>query len=371
MRSDPTILISSGEMSGDMHAAQLIRRLRERVPGARIQALGGDCCAEAGAELLFHYRDYAILGFTGVLANIPKLFRLERALKARLRAGVDLFVPVDYPGLNLRLAAYAKKLGIPVLYYISPQVWAWGAGRIEKLARSVDAMAVILPFEEEIYRRRGMRVEFVGHPFVVDHVLPEPLPQSARTGVGILPGSRNQEVERILPVLLRTARTMSAKHPGLEFTVGKSAAVPEATYQAIVTRENVAVDFEGDAVEVMRRSRLLLVASGTATLQSALMETPLVIVYKVSAFNFFLASRLVTLKNIGLVNVILGDAVCPEFVQRGATPARIAPAALELLEDERCSGDMRERFKQLKEMLSGGGGCRRVAQLAKELLAVK
>jgi lipid-A-disaccharide synthase len=371
MKSDPKILLSSGETSGDIHAAQLIRRLRERIPNAHIQALGGDRCADAGAELLFHYHDYAILGFTGVVVNLPKLLKLERALKARLRDGVDLFIAVDYPGLNLRLAAYAKKTDVPVLYYISPQVWAWGAGRIKKLAKSVDAMAVILPFEEDIYRRRGIPVEYVGHPFVEDHALPEPLSQNERVGVGVLPGSRAQEVERILPVMLRTAGIMSAARSDLKFTVGRSPTVPEWVYRTIVAREGVAVAFDDDAVEVMRRSRLLLVASGTATLQGALMETPLVIVYKVSAFNFFLASRLVKLQNIGLVNVILGEEVCPEFIQGNATPSRIASAGLELYEDERSRDRMCGRFKQLRGMLSGGGGCNRVAQLAAELMKAK
>jgi lipid-A-disaccharide synthase len=221
-RPDPSILLCSGEMSGDIHAAQLIRRLYERFPQARVRAMGGDRCEEAGADLLFHYREYAILGFTGVLANIPKLIRLERALKKRLREGVDLFVAVDYPGLNLRLAAYAKKAGVPVLYYISPQLWAWGEGRIEKMARSVDAMAVILPFEEEMYRRRGIRVEYVGHPFVVDHELPKPLPEDERSGIGLLPGSRTQEVQRILPILLGSARRIAAAQPDSSFTVGRS-----------------------------------------------------------------------------------------------------------------------------------------------------
>jgi len=151
MTDRPTIVLSSGEMSGDLHAGRLVTRLRERLPRHRVLALGGDRCAQAGAELLFHYRDYAILGFTGVLANLPRLWRLERTLRARLHTA-DLFVAVDYPGLNLRLAAHARRLGVPVLYYISPQVWAWGASRIPKMARVIDRLAVILPFEEEIYR---------------------------------------------------------------------------------------------------------------------------------------------------------------------------------------------------------------------------
>lgn len=368
MSSNPNILLCCGEMSGDMHAAQLIKRLREQIPGVRIRALGGDRCAEAGAELLFHYREYAILGFSGVLANIPKLWSLERALKKQLRGGVDLFIAVDYPGLNMRLAAYAKKMGVPVLYYISPQLWAWGAGRMDKLARSVDMMAVILPFEKEMYERAGVPVEYVGHPFVVDHESPPPLPDDARSGIGILPGSRSQEVHRVFPVMLEAAKYLAAKSPGLVFTVGRSPAVPEALYQEISRGAAVDLDFDDDAVAVMRRSKLLLVASGTATLQGALLHTPLVIVYKVSAFNYFLARRLVTLDRIGLVNVVLGDMVCPEFIQRDAVPGRIGPAALELFEGGERRRDMLERFATLGGVLSGGGGCKRVAELAAGLI---
>jgi lipid-A-disaccharide synthase len=368
MLSSPTILLSSGEMSGDLHAAQLVRRLKERIPGATILALGGDRCREAGAELLSHYKDYAVLGFTGVLANLPRFLRLERSLKSRLAADVDLFVPVDYPGLNLRLAAHARRHGVPVLYYISPQVWAWGGGRLEKIARSVDHMAVILPFEVELYRRRGVPVDFVGHPFVVDHELPEPLGARDRSGVGLLPGSRLQEVKRILPALAGTAKRMREAEPGLAFTVGRSPDVPEALYRQILDRAGIEAVLDPDALGVMRRSRIMVVASGTATLQGALMETPMVIVYKASAFNYFLGRRLIKIPNIGLVNVILGETVCPEFIQRDAVAGRIAPAALELLHNGERRREMLERFARLRQVLSGEGGCRRVAQIASQLL---
>lgn len=371
MRPDPTILVSCGEMSGDIHAAHLIRRLKEQIPGARVLALGGDACAAAGAELLFHYQDYAILGFSGVLANLPRLLRLERALKRRVRRDADLFIAVDYPGLNLRLADYAQKRGVPVLYYISPQLWAWGAGRIKKLAHSVDRMAVILPFETEIYSRRGIAVEFVGHPFVVDHELPEPLPQDKRSGIGLLPGSRAQEVQRILPVLLKSAALLSGAFPGVEFFIGRSPAVPRALYDSMTAGANLRLEFNDEAMDVMRHSRLLLVASGTATLQGALMETPLVIVYKVSLFNYLVARRLVKIDRIGLVNVILGDMVCPEFVQGDADPSKIASAAGELMRDDGRRAEMLGRFKELRTDLSGGRGCARVAEMAAELLDTK
>jgi lipid-A-disaccharide synthase len=367
MGDTTTIVLCSGEMSGDLHAARLVEALRSRIPGARILAMGGDRCAEAGADVLFHYRDYAILGFTGVLANLPRLARLERALKRRIESA-DLFVAVDYPGLNMRLAAHAHRQGVPVLYYISPQLWAWGAGRIDKIAACVDRMAVILPFEEHLYREHGVDAEFVGHPFVVDHELPPPFPEDERAGVGLLPGSREQEVRRIFPALLGAAEELARHDASLRFTVGRSPAVAPAVYDTLLGRGKVDVAYDDDAVSVMRRSRVVLVASGTATLQSALLGTPMVIVYRVSPLNYFLASRLIKIKNIGLVNVILGDRVAPEFIQKDASPGAISGAARTLLADGEARRRTIARFATLRDMLSGGGGCRRVAELAGELV---
>ncbi len=368
MANQTTILLCCGELSGDQHASVLIREIRRRLPQARILALGGDQCLEAGAEVLFHINNYSVLGFSGVITGLGKFMRLERRLKKILREGVDLFIPVDYPGLNLRLAAAAEAMGIPVLYYISPQVWAWGQGRLDKIKRVVDRMAVILPFEEEIYRQRGIPVEYVGHPFVVDHRLPPPEPEPRRTGVGLLPGSRIQEVRRILPALLEAAVYIDRKRPGEQFVIGRNPAVPRPVYQREIERSGLEVGIDDDAVGVMGRSRALLVASGTATLQAALLETPLVIVYRVSPLNYFLARRLVQVDTIGLVNIILGEKLCAEFIQDDARPERIGEEALALIESGARREGMIERFKTLKTMLAGGGGCRRVAEIAEELL---
>jgi lipid-A-disaccharide synthase len=364
----PTIVISSGEMSGDMHAAILVRSLRERLPGARIAGMGGDRCRDAGAELLYHYRDYAILGFTEVLANLPRLLRLKRGME-RAIAGADLFVAVDYPGLNLRLADHARRRGVPVLYYIGPQVWAWGAGRLDRMAGVVDRMAVILPFEEPLYRDKGIAVEFVGHPFVVDHEMDPPLPQSERSGVGLLPGSREQEVSRILPALLGAASRIRERFPDEPFVVGRSSGVAPAVYDRIIADARVGVEVSDDPIGVMRASRLLLVASGTATLQGALAETPLVIVYKVSPLNYLLARRLIRIEQIGLINVILGEPAAPELIQSRATPGAIAELALDLLENREAREAMVGKFRRARGMLSGGGGTRRVAEIAAELVS--
>jgi lipid-A-disaccharide synthase len=364
----PKILLCCGEASGDLHASVLVREILRRIPHAEIVCMGGDRTAQAGAEVRFHIDRYAVMGFSDVLANLGRFIRLERRLKRILRDGVDLFVPVDYPGLNLRLAAYARKRGIPVLYFISPQIWAWGRNRIHKIGRSVERMVVILPFEEEIYRREGIPVDYVGHPFVEDHELPPPLPAEEREGIGLLPGSRPQEVRRILPLLLAAAQYITERRRGSRFVIGRNPSVPLEIYRRALIRFKLNIRIDDDAVDVMRRSRLLLAASGTATLQGALLGTPLVIVYHVSAFNYLLAKRLVTIQNIGLVNIILGRTVCPEFIQNEAKPERIGGAALEIIEDAAVSKRMLDQFLMLQKMLSGGGGCRRVAEIVQELM---
>jgi lipid-A-disaccharide synthase len=368
MRQTPTILISCGEASGDLHAARLVEELLREFPEARILAFGGERVAAAGARVLYNIADYAIIGVSGVVTKFPKLVRLERGLKRTLENGVDLFIAVDYPGLNLRLAEHARKHGVPVLYYISPQVWAWGAGRARRLAKSVDRMAVILPFEEPFFARQGIPAEFVGHPLVEDHALPDPLPQSARSGVGLLPGSRTSEVRRILPILLSAARVMQKSAPALRFSIGRSEFVPRRIYEKIVARHGIDAEISERTRDIMAGSKLLLVASGTATLEAALFETPLVIVYRMSRFNYFIADRLIKIDDIGLVNIVLDKRVSPEFVQSEAHPKAIAAAATALLNDEELRKATVERFKGLRSMLTGRGGCRRVAEICRDLL---
>ena len=368
MKRNPTIVLSSGEMSGDMHAAQLTGQLLARMPECKVQAMAGDLTATAGATLRFHYRDYAIIGFTAVLANLPRLMRLERGMK-RAIDDADLFIAVDYPGLNLRLAEYAHKRGVPVLYYISPQLWAWNPGRIAKVKKYVDHMAVVFPFEVPLYAKHQVPVDFVGHPLLVDHHMPSAQPQEERSGVGILPGSRVGEVKRVLPVMLAAAKRMRAARPELTFTIGRSVTVAKRFYDEAIKAADFSCDVVDVATDVMRRSRALMVASGTATLESALYETPLVIVYRVSAINYALARRLIKIRDIGLVNVVLGKRVAPEFVQHDARPDDIAATCLHYHDDTPERVAMVEQFRTLRDTLSGGDGTQRVAEIAEELLA--
>lgn len=362
------IVLCAGELSGDMHAARLVAALRARPEGVGIEGMAGANCARAGMDVHFEHGDYALIGFTGILSNLPKFARLERSMK-RLIDGADLFIAVDYPGLNLRLCAHAHRRGVPVLYYIAPQVWAWGQGRVAKIRRVVDTMAVVLPFEEEFFRRAGVRAEYVGHPFVVDHELPAPVSASAREWIALLPGSRVSEVRAILPVLLEAAAQLAGERPGLRFVIGKSPTLPEDLYRRLLARARVDCDVREDAVGVLGGAHAAMVASGTATLQSALLETPLVVVYRTSRLNYHIAKRLIRIPHVGLVNVLIGEEIAREFVQDHARPGDIARAVGRILDDPEQRDATVARFRELRRQLGAGRGCERVAEMAGSLLS--
>lgn len=350
-----------------MHAAHVVAALYEQLPGVHITGMAGAHCESAGMDVRFQYRDYAVIGFTGILAALPRFHRLERRMR-KLIDEADLFIAVDYPGLNLRLCDYARARGKRVLYYIAPQVWAWGAGRVSRMRRSVDFVAVVLPFETRIYRDAGIQAEFVGHPFVTDHELPAPLTESERDGIALLPGSRAGEVTALLPLFLDAATRLHQQHPGLRVTLGRSPVVSPSIYDELVGRSGLDVATADGATPVLARARVALVASGTATLESALLETPLVVAYRTHPLNYALARRLVRIPDVGLVNVLLGERVAPELVQGAATPDALAQAVHQLLVDSDRRREMLRRFRVLRGALAKGEGSVRVARIASELL---
>jgi len=351
-----------------MHAAHVVAALFRHLPGARVTGMAGAHCSSAGMDVRFQYRDYAVIGFTGILASLPRFYRLERSLRA-LIDDADLFIAVDYPGLNLRLCDYARARGKRVLYYIAPQVWAWGAKRVERMRRSVDRVAVVLPFETRIYRDAGIEAEFVGHPFITDHELPAPLPDAQRDGIALLPGSRPGEVASLFPLFLDAARQLRSRHPGLPVTVGRSPVVNPALYDEQVRRAGIDVTLADGAAGVLAHARVALVASGTATLEAALLETPLVIAYRTGRLNYALAKRVVRIPDVGLVNVLLGERVAPELVQDAATPPALADALHALMTDDARRAETIARFRGLRDELARGAGSERVAEMAGELLA--
>lgn len=368
------ILIVAGETSGDKHAAKLIAELKRRAPGMEIYAVGGDRMAAAGATLLHNLVHMAVLGSVEVLRNYRVLRGIFYSVLSFVRtARPDAVVLVDYPGFNIRLAKKIKRMGLPVkvFYYISPQVWAWGTRRKWTISRNVDRMIVILPFEKEFYSDTPLPVEFVGHPALDDLRLDTPRAEvRRRLGVGggerlvvMLPGSRWNEVRRHLPVMLGAAGRMSKEFPGLCFALCEPPAAFRDFTESELSHGKVRVTVAGGNVyELIDAADLVIVASGTATLETACLLKPMVIVYRVTWPTYFLGRMLVKLPYIGMVNVIAGRKIMPECIQRHATAERIAAEALSFLRDEGKYAAAVRQLGQIRARVGERGASARASQ---------
>lgn len=371
-RSEPRVIfLSVGEPSGDLHGAGLARALRKRFPSARLIGLGGPRMAAEGVELLASVEDLAVMGFVEVLGRLPFFLRLKRRVfEALEREKVDLVIPVDYPGFNLRLARHAHDAGIRVLYYIAPQVWAWHASRAADLARDTDRIAVILPFEADFLRRAGAAAEFVGHPLLdvpetglsrEEWFRAEGLNISAPL-LAVFPGSRRQEINRHLDIFQKTAEKLQARVPGLQVRVAAAPGQGDEIYgDAFVTTRQTQ--------ELLRHATAALVKSGTTTLEAALARTPFVVAYRMNPASYVLAKRLVKVPHIALANLVAGERIVPELVQDEANPETLAARLLPLLKP----GDperekMISGLERVRSTLGGGGAAERVADIAAELL---
>jgi len=358
----PKIFIIACETSGDQRGAELVRALHRLDPSVQFEGLGGGEMREAGVHLLEEMTRISALGLGDVLGKYF-LFRkiFYRALARVKETKPDLLILIDSPAFNLRFAKKIKRQ-IPIIYYISPQIWAWGGRRIHTIRRTVDHMLVILPFEEEIYRKAGVPCTFVGHP-LLDRVRPTKRREELRREFGVsgskqvvalLPGSREPEVRRILPLMLETARLLQKKMPSLKFFMTRAPHVPRKIYDEILAKfPGLSVQsFTERLHDIVSLSDFALVASGTATLETALLDIPFFLLYKASASTFFLGRRLVRIPYIGLVNVLAGRHVVPEFIQHLAKPEKIAQATQALLEDD----TRRENYrKEIRNVLAGLG----------------
>ena len=362
------LFLSAGESSGDLHGSYLVRALKELDPNIQCVGLGGARMHAAGMTLRYDLAGRAIMGFTEVLRSFPFIRRLFLDTVQHLRTTrPDAVVLIDYPGFNLRLAREAKKLGLTVIYYISPQVWAWKRGRIRHIAQTVDKMLVILPFEEALYRDAGVPCAYVGHP-LLDHVNETAIEgiYEGQSVVGLMPGSRKQEIERILPVMLAVAQGIRDKHPDICFVVP---CVDSEREQQV---RRIAGGFPLETLvnrlhELLHSARFCMVASGTATVETALFGVPMVILYRVTEPTYRLARLLVRVDHIGMVNILAGRRIVPEFVQHDAQPEAILPVALGLITDTPARQSMVTALRELRAKLGEGGAS---MHAAREILAV-
>jgi lipid-A-disaccharide synthase len=370
------VLIIAGEASGDAHGAHLIAAMKRRDPELFFCGIGGKNMENAGVHIICDAAELSVVGITEVFAKLPGVIRGMASVK-RVIKGLrpDLVILIDFPDFNLHVAAAAKKQGIPVLYYISPQLWAWRSGRIHQIRKNVDHMVVILPFEEAFYRKHGVPVTFVGHPlmdaydgFQASATDADDLPGPV---IGLLPGSRRGEVGKNLPEMLAAASILQQKYKDATFLVSVAPSIrPEwvsvlaAPYQGVCR----IVLAPGDISAVFEKSRLIIAASGTVTLETAIYGIPMIIVYRVSPVSYLLGRALIRVDHIGLVNIIAGERVVPELVQQDAHPQKIAMAAADLLDHPEKTARIRKKLQQVRNALGGAGAADKTAGIAMDML---
>ncbi|MBP7276026.1 MAG: lipid-A-disaccharide synthase [Kiritimatiellae bacterium] len=375
-----SVLWVAGEISGDMHAGALLRALRRRGWAAPCWGAGGDALAAGGMDVMFHVRDLAVMGLGEVLRRLPFLRRVRRDLIARAnRDRPALAILVDYPGMNLPLAAALRARGVRVVYYICPKVWAWNRARIPRMARALDRLLSIFPFEPEIFRGTGLRVDYVGNPLVEETrqtlaAPPAALPWAGGAEtirIGILPGSRRQEILRILPALWAAAVRLDRRMPGVSFMLASATPEMDALARNVIARQPASparwAGVIGQMREVARQSRAAWVTSGTATLETALLGCPLVVVYKTSALTYAVGKRVIRVPYIGLVNLVANAPVCPELIQSAADPDRLADALEPLLPlDSPARAKMLEGYARVRETLGNQAASERAADAVLE-----
>ena len=366
----PRVLMIAGEASGDLHGSAVVRALKVLSPSVDVAGVGGDRMRREGMELVRDIADLGFMGFVEVLRNLGTIRDLKRMLIGELeRRRPDVVVLIDYPGFNLRFAREAKSRGIPVLYYISPQVWAWHRGRVKKMRSLVDRMKVVFPFEVEIYRKEGIDVEFVGHP-LAEHIGTSCTRAEffRRNGLdpskkllGLFPGSRRQEIERILPVISRAADLLCTGRE-LQVAIGVAPNLGKEFVGRFTGAGSRAVMVEDGTYDLMAYADAAIVTSGTATLEAGWFGTPMAVVYRTSPLTYCIGRLLVDIRSIGLVNIVAGKSIVPEFIQGAMTAGKLSEAVGRFLDDESLAASVRRELSVIRERLGGPGASERVAR---------
>lgn len=368
------ILISCGEPSGDLYAGALTRALRGLEPGVRVYGLGGDRLRESGGELVGHYEGLAATGISEAFAVVSRSYAIYRRIVARARVDrPDVFVAIDFPEINFRLAVALRKLGIPIVYYIGPQVWAWRRSRLEAMRRFVDLALVIFPFEAALYQEVGIPVEFVGHPLLELTTPTESrsvflgsigLAPTAPT-VALLPGSRPNELRAILPDLTASARLIRERLGEVQFVLARAPHLDDSLFSSVATLKGADVPLhivEDRTDDVLAAADVVVTASGTATVQAAIHRRPMIVVYRLSALTYWLVKTFSHVDNAGMVNLIAGKQIVPELLQEAFTPSAVAAEVVKFLTDSAVTNRTIDALAGVRSKLGSRGASRRAAE---------
>lgn len=366
------VMISAGEASGDIHAGAVAAALKQIDSSIEVFGMGGECLRAAGGEVVFDIKDHSVMGFVEVVKKLPDILRLKRDFVQLMRERKpDVFMTIDYPDFNMRVAKIAHEMGIPVLSFIPPSAWVWRKGRAKKVAGFADKVACIFPFEYEVYKEAGANAEFVGHP-LVDIVKPSMTRAEAEVWVGkdsskklvlLMPGSRLMEIEKTLPTLLEAGKLLQKQRPEVQFVLPRAGTIPLELLESKIKASGLEVRItEGHNYDLFSIADLALATSGTVTLEAALCGLGSVIVYRAAALTFFIAKLFVKIPHIGLPNIVAGRQVMPELLQDDFTPARVAEEAMKLLEEPR-NAELHRDIAEVKKRLGAPGAVQRVAEL--------
>ncbi|MBC2715069.1 MAG: lipid-A-disaccharide synthase [Desulfobacteraceae bacterium] len=370
------VMIIAGETSGDAHGAHLVRAMKKKDSSLFFCGIGSDALRTAGVKILVDSKELSVVGITEVFAKIPKVLNGISTVKKLLQGlSPDLIILIDFPDFNLHIASIAKKHGVPVLYYVSPQIWAWRSGRIRKIKQNVDHMAVILPFEKEYYTRHNIPATFVGHPLLDSY---SPIEEKKSDNVedptpvvGLLPGSRVGEIDRNLPYMLASASILQHRFQNMKFLLSVAPSISRQWVESFVNPYKNTCRIElvpGNILEIFEKSTLIIAASGTVTLETAIYGVPMVIMYRISPASYMLGRALVEVDHIGLVNIIANERIVPELIQGEASPGKIARTVGEMLNNPLELSRIKEKLKLVKSMLGEAGASEKTADIGLSLL---
>ena len=368
----------AGEASADLHGSNLVNAMKNLDPGIVFWGIGGDKMRQAGVETFITSSDMAVVGLTEVLYKLQTIVKAAGKLKSVIKKRrPDLLILIDYPDFNIHIAKTAKHFQVPVLYYISPQVWAWRQGRIKKISRRIDRMAVILPFEKSFYRQKGVEVDYVGHPLM--DACPQKVDKETIRAhleldkehlvVGLLPGSRKEEIKKLLPVMIKSAEIMSRRHQNIRYLLPIAPTIDPEFVQPFINNSSVKIKvIREDIYEPLSVCDAAIVASGTATLEMAVMGVPMVIIYRMSPLSYWAGRMIIKLSYIGLANHGKKAGVVPELIQGEVTPVRLAHETLNILENKDIQKEMKKKLENIKKKLGMGGASERTAEIALEMM---